>query len=199
MHIAHRGIGAENTLRAFECAARRLGAFECDVRWSADDIPVIIHDCTLARTHGVHRRVNACDAKTLDTYRVPRLETVLNAFDGTVTIVLDLKEDPRAVIRWLERRGRVEPHVVLLVWEDGVRVPTRWTSWRVRYYRFPTDARGHDGIACRFNGSGVNRACIKRALDAGLHVNMYATTAANARRMRRTYAHTPNCSFTVKE
>lgn len=52
--IAHRGAGRlapENTLAAF-----RLGAthgyrmFECDVKLSADDVPFLLHDATLART-----------------------------------------------------------------------------------------------------------------------------------------------------
>jgi len=52
--IAHRGAGRlapENTLDAF-----RLGAthgyrmFECDVKLSADDVPFLLHDATLART-----------------------------------------------------------------------------------------------------------------------------------------------------
>jgi len=52
--IAHRGAGQlapENTLAAF-----RLGAqygyrmFECDVKLSADSVPFLLHDATLART-----------------------------------------------------------------------------------------------------------------------------------------------------
>jgi glycerophosphoryl diester phosphodiesterase len=52
--IAHRGAGKlapENTLAAF-----RLGAshgyrmFECDVKLSADGVPFLMHDATLART-----------------------------------------------------------------------------------------------------------------------------------------------------
>ena len=52
--VAHRGAGKlapENTLAAF-----RLGAshgyrmFECDVKLSADGVPFLLHDSTLART-----------------------------------------------------------------------------------------------------------------------------------------------------
>jgi glycerophosphoryl diester phosphodiesterase len=52
--FAHRGgarLGPENTMPAF---ARGLDAgadgIECDVRLSADDVPVVIHDATLDRT-----------------------------------------------------------------------------------------------------------------------------------------------------
>jgi glycerophosphoryl diester phosphodiesterase len=52
--IAHRGAGTcapENTMAAFELGAA-LGhtAFECDVKLSADDVCVLLHDDTLERT-----------------------------------------------------------------------------------------------------------------------------------------------------
>ena len=182
---------------AFANAVRRYGAFECDVRWSSDAVPVVVHDASLARTHGVPRRVGACTVAELDELGVPRLADVLDAFERDATVVLDLKEDPRAVVRWLDRRRRVANRVVLLLWEDGVRVPPRWSAWRVRYNRFPATADGHAGVACRFSGSAVNRACIERALNAGLHVNMYALRTAQSKKMQRLYADVPQCSFTV--
>ena len=63
--IAHRGAGRlapENTL-----AAMRLGAahgyrmFECDVKLSADGVPFLMHDTTLARTTN-SEEVFGCDA-----------------------------------------------------------------------------------------------------------------------------------------
>ena len=52
--IAHRGAGQlapENTLTAFRAGARYgYRAFECDVKLSADGVPVLLHDDTLQRT-----------------------------------------------------------------------------------------------------------------------------------------------------
>jgi glycerophosphoryl diester phosphodiesterase len=52
--IAHRGAGRlapENTLAAFRLgAAYGYGAFECDVKLSADGVPFLLHDATLDRT-----------------------------------------------------------------------------------------------------------------------------------------------------
>ena len=52
--IAHRGAGKlapENTLAAFRLgAARGYRMFECDVKLSADGVPFLLHDTTLART-----------------------------------------------------------------------------------------------------------------------------------------------------
>ncbi|NMM06224.1 glycerophosphodiester phosphodiesterase [Polaromonas sp.] len=58
--IAHRGAGKlapENTLAAFQLGASHgYRMFECDVKLSADGMPFLLHDDTLARTtngHGV--------------------------------------------------------------------------------------------------------------------------------------------------
>ncbi len=52
--IAHRGAGKlapENTLAAFRIgAALGFRAFECDVKLSADGVPMLLHDATLERT-----------------------------------------------------------------------------------------------------------------------------------------------------
>jgi glycerophosphoryl diester phosphodiesterase len=52
--IAHRGAGRlapENTLAAFRLGAQHgYRMFECDVKLSADGVPFLMHDATLART-----------------------------------------------------------------------------------------------------------------------------------------------------
>ena len=52
--IAHRGASGyrpELTLDAYEHAAElRADGFECDIRLSADGVPVVIHDATVDRT-----------------------------------------------------------------------------------------------------------------------------------------------------
>ena len=59
--IGHRGASAvalENTIAAFHAAiVAGADGIEFDVRLSRDGVPVIIHDDTLSRTHGVRRRV----------------------------------------------------------------------------------------------------------------------------------------------
>lgn len=52
--VAHRGAGKlapENTLAAFRLGAQHgFRMFECDVKLSADGVPFLMHDSTLART-----------------------------------------------------------------------------------------------------------------------------------------------------
>lgn len=77
--IAHRGASAhapENTLIAFRKAAE-LGAdmVELDVRLTADGVPVISHDPSAARTHGVDVVVAELTADALKQ-AVPALPTL---------------------------------------------------------------------------------------------------------------------------
>lgn len=52
--VAHRGYSyqaPENTIPAFEKAAENgYDTVECDIGWTKDDVPVIIHDSTINRT-----------------------------------------------------------------------------------------------------------------------------------------------------
>lgn len=69
---AHRGIHrdakTENKLQPFRRALKDMDGFECDVRYSHDDIPVVIHDVTLNRTHGVSQRVVDMSASDLQFF-----------------------------------------------------------------------------------------------------------------------------------
>ncbi len=60
LNIAHRGaasLAPENTLAAAR-KAHELGAdlWECDVRFTKDGLPILMHDATLRRTTDVYRR-----------------------------------------------------------------------------------------------------------------------------------------------
>ncbi len=60
--VGHRGTAAtapENTLEGFRAAAAAgIEWVEFDVRLSADHVPVVIHDATLARTAGAAARID---------------------------------------------------------------------------------------------------------------------------------------------
>lgn len=75
--IGHRGASAvalENTMPAFEAAiAAGADGIEFDVHLSRDGVPVIIHDETLQRTHGLRRRVVDLTAAELRDVGVPSL------------------------------------------------------------------------------------------------------------------------------
>jgi glycerophosphoryl diester phosphodiesterase len=100
--FAHRGgaaAGDENTVAAFERSVT-LGYryVETDVHATADGIPVVFHDPTLARMTGRADRIDALNWADLATVRVggaaavPRLDDVLAAWPA-IRFNIDVKSD----------------------------------------------------------------------------------------------------------
>jgi glycerophosphoryl diester phosphodiesterase len=134
--FGHRGgakIGPENTMTAFDRGwAAGADGFECDVRLSADGVPVVIHDPTLDRTTNHTGPVSALSAEALQqldaTCRfqpadaayavtrvdgVPTLESVLQRFPEA-RVIIELKEPTDALARGVVETVRqlaAEPRV----------------------------------------------------------------------------------------
>jgi glycerophosphoryl diester phosphodiesterase len=102
--VAHRGYHDlnkarwENTLSAFEAAAERGFAIECDIHLSRDGIPVVIHDADLKRLTGTDGSVFERTAAELGALKVgatadhiPTLEEMLRKVAGRVPLVIELK------------------------------------------------------------------------------------------------------------
>lgn len=116
--LAHRGLhgdGApENTLAAFEAAARAGVGVELDVHRSRDGIPVVVHDPDVLDADGRRRPVAGLDASELAALRpgggdhgVPSLREVLQVL-REVPVMVELKNvRPRA--------GLLEPAVAPLL------------------------------------------------------------------------------------
>ncbi|HSD46128.1 MAG TPA: glycerophosphodiester phosphodiesterase, partial [Pyrinomonadaceae bacterium] len=95
--VGHRGASAvapENTLTAFKSAVLAgADGIEFDVRFSGDGVPVIIHDDTLNRTHGLRRRVADLSAKELDDLGVPSLRELFELMaDNELLLCLEIKD-----------------------------------------------------------------------------------------------------------
>jgi glycerophosphoryl diester phosphodiesterase len=94
--IGHRGASAvapENTIAAFEAAiAAGADGIEFDVRLARDNVPVVIHDETLYRTHHVRQRVADASADQLNEFDVPSLAQVLDLFaSNKLVLYLEMK------------------------------------------------------------------------------------------------------------
>lgn len=118
LRIAHRGASAyaaENSLAAIRVAAE-LGAdmVEIDIRTSADDVPLVIHDGSLKRTHGLKGEVSDF---TIDELRrmteggrpiVTFAEAVESSRELDMGLYLDIKrlttDSARAMFKSLDSR-----------------------------------------------------------------------------------------------
>ena len=119
--IGHRGASAvalENTIAAFEAAiAAGADGIEFDVRLSRDGVPVIIHDDTLSRTHGVRRRVVDLTAEELRSVGVPSLRELFELMSGnSLLLCLEIKsrepELPELCCRMVREFGFEERVIV---------------------------------------------------------------------------------------
>ncbi|MCB1844236.1 MAG: hypothetical protein KDI09_14845 [Halioglobus sp.] len=115
--ISHRGEHdnrdvAENTLQAFSAAAQAgVWGIECDVRWTADGVPVICHDADLSRVFGIRERLADLRFDALRTRcpGVPTLEEVLLRFGKERHLMLELKAE-----RWPQAARQAQTLAALL-------------------------------------------------------------------------------------
>ena len=108
MNFAHRGLHTrdksipENSLPAFERAAREGYGIELDVQLSRDGKVVVFHDNTLDRVCGVHARVDEKTWAELQElrlcgteYGIPLFSEVLNTVRGRGPLIVELKSGRR--------------------------------------------------------------------------------------------------------
>lgn len=173
LRLAHRGDwrhAPENTIDAFRAALAipACDGLELDVRLSADGVPVVLHDPTLARVQGRPEPVDALRADALADLGVPTLAAVLQSAGHRAFLDVELKVDPGPVAVEILAAGRgPELHGAVVSSFDraalegvGHRAPTwpRWLNTRVLDARVVAEAVM---LGCR--GVSVDW----RALDAG--------------------------------
>ena len=96
LRLAHRGdwrAAPENSLAALTAAVRIPGCdgVEFDVQLSRDDVPVLLHDETLARVQGRDARVDALEAAELDVLGIPTLGEALAMLGPRPSLNVELK------------------------------------------------------------------------------------------------------------
>jgi len=99
--IAHRGEHdssrfIENTLPAFAAAsAAGVWGIECDIRWTADLVPVIHHDPTCQRLFGDPARLARLNSSEIRERfpLIPTLAEVVSELGGHTHLMLEIKAD----------------------------------------------------------------------------------------------------------
>lgn len=106
--FAHRGLHSkdcmipENSLPAFQAAARMGCGVELDVQLSKDGYVVVFHDDTLDRVTGASGRVDSRTLQQLQQLRlcnteatIPLFTQVLEVLNGSGPLIVELKTGPR--------------------------------------------------------------------------------------------------------
>ncbi len=116
--IAHRGLHGpgrpENSLAAFDAAAKQGYAIELDIRLLADGALAVFHDADTQRMTGRAGPLAALDRDALGGYRlaktdqaIPVFSDVLDLIAGRVPILVEIKTEGRA--------GAIEPVLAALL------------------------------------------------------------------------------------
>jgi len=145
--IAHRGYHDlnntrwENTLSAFEAAAKKGFAIECDVMLTADGVPVVFHDHDLKRLANADGLVWQRTAAEMGALSIggtadhaPTLKEALDLVAGRVPMVIELKGIPG------HDDGLVEAVTALLRAYPGKAAIMSFDHWLIR--QFPDKAGG---------------------------------------------------------
>ena len=111
LRLAHRGdwrVAPENSIAAFEAALANphCDGLEFDVRSSADGVPVVVHDPTLARVQGRDDAVDALTATELWAAGIPTLAEVLAIAPPPAFLDIEFKSLPAPSAVDVIRRAR---------------------------------------------------------------------------------------------
>jgi glycerophosphoryl diester phosphodiesterase len=185
LRLAHRGDwrrAPENTLAALESALEMAGCdgVEFDVRLSADGIPVLLHDETLARVQGRPDRVDTLDARTLEDAGIPTLADVLAAIPHRAFLDVELKgRHDRTVVEVLAAgRGPGLVNAVVSSFDANTlervgRLAPEWPRWLNAVDLGPATIELAAGLGCAaiaVEWHAVDRPSLGRAGAAGLDV-----------------------------
>lgn len=108
---AHRGLHSsgvpENSLGAARAAIEAGMGIECDIQRSFDDQPMVFHDWELDRLtsgSGLLEDRTCADLEAIslreDGKRVPSLATFLDAVEGRVPLLVEIKSKPDYDVEW---------------------------------------------------------------------------------------------------
>lgn len=201
LRLAHRGdwrVAPENTIAALVAALRVPGCdgLEFDVNTSADGVPVLLHDDTLARVQGLDVPVRALTADELAGHGIPRLDDALAAVGPGPFLDVELKgRPPDIVIDWLEvARGHGLARAVVssfdldtLAWIRAVR--PAWPRWLNAEDLLPATIGAAVALGCAaisVEWAAITPATARRVRGAGLDLAAYTVRRrATARRLAR--------------
>ena len=104
--ISHRGEHdnvdvKENTLYAYDIArSKGVWGIECDIRWTADLVPVICHDPDCRRVFGKDLQIHSQSFSELRSLipQIPSLAELIFEFGGNTHLMLELKAEQSAQV-----------------------------------------------------------------------------------------------------
>ncbi|ELZ55551.1 MULTISPECIES: glycerophosphodiester phosphodiesterase family protein [unclassified Haloferax] len=201
--IGHRGCPAlapENTLAAFDAAAKRLDWVELDVRRCGSGELIVVHDETLDRVTGATGRVDETRLAELQALTVggsdesiPTLAAVFDALPDRVSVNVELKEtglaDDLAAVA-----GEAEHEILVSSFDaDALREGRETTALPVAFL-FAADWDESLSVAADLDCAAVHphydllsSSRVEEAHDRGFEVNAWTVPDREVARRLREY------------
>jgi glycerophosphoryl diester phosphodiesterase len=204
LRLAHRGdwrFGTENTLPAFRAALRNpaCDGLELDVRGARDGTPVLLHDETLARTHGIAAAPAELSLRELGRLGVPTLAAVLDLAGPDVFLDIELKGPPLDAAPVVIGAARGTPDGTLrravvssfepetLAWLASIR--PRWPRWLNAEDLEPATVALAGALGCRgisVDWHAIDERTARRVAAVGLELAAWTVRrVATAARLDR--------------
>ncbi|MEO8273443.1 MAG: glycerophosphodiester phosphodiesterase [Chloroflexota bacterium] len=214
LRLAHRGdwrVAPENSLEAMEAARKAplCDGLEFDIRSSFDNVPVLLHDETLARVQRVPLTCSTLTANQLAQHGVPTLGQLLAVTGCEFFLDVELKEPVPAALDALElERGRVEDdgravirnavlssfHAPILAWLRAQRPD--WVRWLNAYDLSPGTIELATSLGCSaisVEWRAIDADAMARAEAAGLGVAAWTVRDADEYRRLEALGVTAIC------
>jgi glycerophosphoryl diester phosphodiesterase len=186
LRLAHRGdwrVAPENTIEALLAALRIPGCdgLEFDVRLSADGVPVLLHDETLARVQRRPSRADGLSVADLAAAGVPTLAEVLAAIPPGAFLDVELKGDDHGSVTagvLVAARGEAGKRAVVSSFEPPTLAAMAdhlpgWVRWLGAEDLAPATMSLALGLGCAGISVGwgaITPARVREAHAAGLDV-----------------------------
>lgn len=160
--ISHRGERTrdadENTFAAFDpLVGSGVWGLECDVRWSADRVPMVYHDADFQRLHQDPTPLAQLSAAEIQQRypQIPRLATFAERYGAEFHLMVELKAEPypqpaaqmAILLDLLNREARRGFHLICLQPTFLNRLPGLPVDRTVNVARFNSKALSAEALA----------------------------------------------------
>jgi|ETNmetMinimDraft_21_1059911.scaffolds.fasta_scaffold126614_2 glycerophosphoryl diester phosphodiesterase len=187
---SHRGYKKkENTIESFINSFSNFDGIEMDVRLTKDNIPVIIHDRNLLRTHNKNIFINLTNFKELKKYNIPSLIEVLTLIkQNNKKCLIDIKEinDTNFILNFIKNLVKNKKYnssmIKCIVYKNDISLYSEFEILRAYEKIISKNIKNNInkfyGVSLKFDGSKENINSIKEFLGK-IYINLYIMQIPN--------------------
>ena len=193
------GLAPENTIESIKAALEAgVDMVHVDVRLTRDNVPVLLHDISLKRTHQANVDLASVSLVDLDHHcslqPIPTLESVLDKFETSTILLLEVRntKSAKVVAELLAERYKNSPkkleNIVLAAYKatDLYHVKQRAQKLQLALmhdnnpFSFMAHMRTLNLVAVGFHRLHTNRFSLEVAKKAGLFTFAYTVNRPEA-------------------